>query len=220
MKNALFRKLNNSEKIDLCENIIRARCEIQVWQKGESNPEKFLPDDCTDDFGALYVVPKLRNTQLQNKKVLFALEIGHRQFFSSSILETRQDRYLLGLSNDIFKCEKRKNFRLPASTENQLEFAVNGQNFKVIDVSAGGISIEISQNELELFPKQQTIEQAEVQINEHSFVIPFCKVVYQKNYNIHEHTKMIGIEFVGLDQQMDTDLFKAINTAVFRTMNQ
>jgi len=111
-KQTYFTKQNDKEKQSKLAQVSNAALVLTIWEKGSSVKEKFSTTEFDRNDFFLYLSSNDKSTYI-NKKVLYAFSINGVNYFGKGELnDLRDNRYRLDCSDDLFKSERRENFRL------------------------------------------------------------------------------------------------------------
>jgi hypothetical protein len=104
-------KQNDKEKVSRFSQLEKTQVEITIWEKGSSTREKFSSIRFNKDEMILIVTTS--GTSLSGKKVLYAFSINGVNYFGEAELNPSvSNTFNLDCSKDLFKSERRENFRL------------------------------------------------------------------------------------------------------------
>jgi hypothetical protein len=213
----LSRILKGSTKIEM---------KMAVWSKGEE-PEQaeefeltgFEPANkkMTLAFEGGFL-SKLSGSKHANCDVLVKIPDGKIHYFTGGFLhyDKIEKVYQLEIKEDVYCSKQRSNYRLMANTFNTIQFKINETVYDGLDVSAGGTSIMISDEQREIFAKDKIFTGCTLRFNRVNFDIPKARIAgaweqKDKNGNILPEIK-IGIAFESLTSGTEEALFKHINS--------
>jgi predicted transport protein len=107
-----FMKQNDKEKVSRFSQLEKSQVEMTIWAKGSSAREKFSCIRFNKEKMHLVVTTE-SSTTLAEKKILYAFSINGVNYFGEGDLETSiSNTFNLDCSNNLFKSERRENFRL------------------------------------------------------------------------------------------------------------
>jgi hypothetical protein len=108
-----FVKLKSDEIESKLRQLARLHeIEIQVWIKGESKKTIFFCKSFEINTFQLNLISNESYKHLLNKNILYSFQLGPLLFFGRSKLETNGAGLFLNCKDDLYRRERRKNFRL------------------------------------------------------------------------------------------------------------
>lgn len=219
---ASFTKLNIEDAQQAIEDLLRARSDVHLWKKGTTVKEIFRVYDVQAGNFEIILEPVSKKTEMLDSELIVNFELDKRQFFSTATLiyDENKQLYFLNLAKDIFKCERRRNFRISKDMVSELSFEINQKSFEIIDVSVSGISLVIPSESLAHFLPESLFHNATLNFEGVVYSIPLCKVIYNKEYYKDEESKIAGMEFFEVPHQEEEQLFIAVNNALFSYMHK
>lgn len=198
---------------------------VSLWQKGQTQDDveeyRFVRFD--EKNMAIILEPmggflsKLAGTDLLYKEVFFKINFETINIFSYSTLKKNDSgKYELRILNDVYKSQKRSNYRLLAGRHVTLQFKIQDVVYDALDISAGGTSIMVDTIKKDLFAKNSVHKDCRLRINRAQFDIPFVKIVgqweqFHRDGNPTGQMKL-GIAFTDLPERTEEELFKEINS--------
>jgi len=220
MSSPMFDEVTNDDLEDIPENMLRAR-EILIWKKGSANQERV---DVTD-FESTKREVSVRTTRDPDFKsgdsVMVNFTSLKRQYFTTAKIKSLKDRHIiLTISAKVYRCEQRSNFRFNSSPEFKIYVEMNNEKFIGIDLSAGGMAIEIYKDQKERFMQNAELAALEVHISDLLQYIPVARVAYVREFNRHKETWAVGLEFVQLDQKTEQGLVKILNKMMYEKLKK
>ncbi len=111
-KQTYFTKQNDKEKQSKLGQVGSNSLEVTVWEKGSTIREKFTASEFhREDF--YLILNSTVKSDNSNKGVLYSFSINGVNFFGKGDLkELQKNRYHLSCLDDLYKSERRENFRL------------------------------------------------------------------------------------------------------------
>ena len=219
-----FTKLTRVEVIQALDEILTYRGDLLLWNKGSSKKEKFRAEDFDEKTMTLMLLPVLASTNLKGKQILLTFESKNLQYFTTSTLnyDSKTDRYTLSVTNDFFKCDKRKNFRIAASDLDGLSVMIKQRSYNGFDLSVGGVSFLIPAGATIPFKVHDVIDNITIIFNGHQLTTEQAEVRYLlevKDY-FHDTTNTkVGLMFTKTTDQFEATIFKEINNAIYKKLN-
>ena len=111
-KQTYFTKQNDKEKQSKLGQVSSGSLVLTIWEKGSSVKEKFHSTDFSREEYFLFINSDDKSIYA-NKKVLYAFSINGVNYFGKGELKSlTNNRYRLNCNDDLFKSERRDNFRL------------------------------------------------------------------------------------------------------------
>lgn len=112
-KNVIFKALNDSEKLSKLAQLSKSKnSDIIVWKKGSSEKHKLKVCDFMRMRSQIQILKDFPK-ELIGVEVLFSFELSGLSFFAKAkVVERLETQIWLDISEELFKSERRKNFRL------------------------------------------------------------------------------------------------------------
>ncbi|MDD0852250.1 PilZ domain-containing protein [Halobacteriovorax sp. GB3] len=215
-------------KIDEADSFFKRAVEekkiVSLWLKGQSQDdvEEYDLISYNDSDHTLIIekrggfLSKLTGSDLLYKEIFFRINFETINIFSYSTLKKTEDgKLIIRVMNDVYKSQKRSNYRLQANRHIKIQLKINGQVYDALDISAGGTSFMIDDVEKETYSKQSVHTNCRLRLNRYQFDIPQCKVmgVWEGTHPDGTLTGKIklGIAFIDLPERIEEDLFREIN---------
>ncbi|MBF0366555.1 MAG: PilZ domain-containing protein [Oligoflexia bacterium] len=222
-KNTFFIKLPTEDRTALIDKLKTEAFSAQICLKGGKPIEKFYStltqkeiNRNQNDPNIVLVKPREFSVTIFNISVLMNLTVDKIQYFATASIKLTMDNlYAITFDPEIFKIEKRKNFRLKASKQSELFFHIEGKRFHSPDVSAGGISFYVEDAEKEKYAKGALFENCFVEINDVKYVILQVEIVNVIETQKFDQTK-IGVKFLKCSPTVESQLCRHINQEIFR----
>jgi hypothetical protein len=220
----VFTKLSKKEAIIALDTILKYRGDLLLWTKGSDGKEKFRCEDFDEPSLTLFMSPVLSGTQLKDKKILLSFESKNLQYFTTSTLKyiPAKDIYTIEITNDFFKCDKRKNFRADRNDFSNLSLTYKQHSFTGFDLSAGGASLLLPQDSISPFKPKQIIENLGINFNNIKLVAPKAEVRYLlevTDYLSGNKNTKVGFMFLDVDESFEASIFREINNAIYKKLN-
>lgn len=118
--NIHFTKQTDAEKKSKLTQAKNNRLPIVVWEKGTKTRDTFELIDFNSEKFEIIIKP-VSSTNLTNKNVLYNFEINGLAYFGSSKLNhLNGSNYVIDCRGDLFKGERRKNFRMLTYPHHQI----------------------------------------------------------------------------------------------------
>ena len=155
-----------------------------------------------------------------DQNVFFKIGEGKNQYFTYTqlLFDPSSKVYRVFLTHDLYRTDKRSDFRLKADEYVSLDLEIKGKNFEVIDISAGGISFYINLGEQKGFEKGRVLKNITLSLNEIKFDIPWSKIVGfwigRDSEELPTGKIKIGLAFQALPIETEKELFQEINKAM------
>lgn len=227
-KKHYFAEVDPSEVDGIIAKARAEEVEILIWEQGKSegSNEKYRISQYSPETKIVSLtssgglLSKLASTsKLMGKEIFVKIGSGKFQFFTTSLLEQKQDSKepSFKLSRQMFKTLQRENYRLHASTSVKIQFRINEAFlYNALDVSAGGTAIVIPIEEKDQYPKDKVFKNCRLGVNTGKFDIAEAKVVGQwpmkDNLGNETNELKVGIAFQNLTSDTEEELFKLINS--------
>lgn len=209
------------------EDLNKLGGEIYLWKKGHENKaesfriesvegEETSPILKLSQKGGL--LSKLTGSALIDQDVLLKLPLGRFTFFTTSNLSYDPDAslYTAEIKDKIYKSQQRSNYRLTASEYIHVQFKIKDRVYECNDISAGGTSFTLEEDEKKLFKKGQIYQGCELLFNKKKFPVPKAKIAGMFPNKDPEGKELsgikVGLAFMGLADQVEEDLTIHINS--------
>lgn len=219
----IFLPLTNLERLEKLEVMGKTRAELLIWEKGAEKREFFNALDFIQDKNQLEVVPLQKDSDYAGKKVIINIKFADLQFFTSGTLTRREsnDRYFVDLDQKLYKCDKRKNYRLKSSDLQTVKIAINGKEYPANDVSVGGISIMLKPKEASFIAVGKVYEDSKLTLNNFEIIIPKTKVAHTFDVGTGKKAMIkVGFQFMALPDSVESKLFVQINNILYKMMEK
>ena len=194
---------------------------ITLWEKGEdeNNAENyvFLSYDPQlklikmNPTGALLTT--ITGSLKTGKSILLKIPVDTKtNYFTSGILNFHRENlsYSIKLQNDIFISQQRGNFRLNANHVIQIQFKINFVVYEALDLSIGGTSFAISEEESHKFEKNAEFIDCALRFDRKNYYIPKAKIASLQPILDDQGKKTsqikVGIAFLDLHHRVKDEL--------------
>jgi hypothetical protein len=118
--NIHFTKQTDAEKKSKLTQAKNNRLPIVAWEKGSKSRDTFEIIDFYSDRFEIIIKP-VSSTNLNNKNILFNFEINGLSYFGASkLVHLKDSSYVIDCRGDLFKGERRKNFRMLTYPHHQI----------------------------------------------------------------------------------------------------
>lgn len=225
-KKHYFSPVPKEEVSSAMSKMVEEKSIVRIWFQGKS--EKEVEEfDCVkfdDSSFTLFLkmkgglLSKFSSSKLIDKDIFVKVGEGKFQYFTTSILrQNKEDKtYYVKLSRDVYKTQQRSNYRLMANSFNKIQLKIDDDRvLDGLDISAGGTSFLIPEDDLEAFPKEHYFNDCTLKFNRLSFKIPKVRVAghWENKDSLGEYTGQykVGVAFEGLTSETEEALFKHIN---------
>lgn len=224
-KKHYFTTISKEEAVSFLSRAPQDERTVSLWQKGQNQDdvEEYRISGFDEKNMAIILestggfLSKLAGTDLLYKEVFFKINFETINIFSYSTLKKNgSGKYELRVLNDVYKSQKRSNYRLLAGRHVALQFKIADIVYNALDISAGGTSIMVETDKKDLFSKNSVHKDCRLRINRAQFDIPFVKIVgqweqFHRDGNPTGEMKL-GIAFIDLPERTEEELFKEINS--------
>ncbi len=220
----IFTKLNKTEAIISFETLLNYKGELLLWSKGKDKKEKFRIEDFDKDSMLISMTPVLIGTELQNKNILISFESKNLQYFTSSQLYYIEEKniYTAEVAKDVFRCDKRKDFRIESSDLSRFSISYKHYSFDGFDLSVGGASFILPADTASPFGLKQIVKDLTLKFGSTTITAPKAEVRYL--LEVIDNNKgcknlKIGFMFLETNEQFEAIIFKEINNAIYKKLN-
>lgn len=154
-----FIKQNLREKESRLSHICTQKKDIVIWQKGVKGREKFQAVKLDKKNQKLFI-KAYTSSSLVGKEVLYSFLLNNVNYFGKSTLAKEGANFILDCSTDMYKSERRENFRLLTYPHNYVECHIpvpqeELKHSKVIDMRIGLSQTGLFKNFLKLVDNQE-----------------------------------------------------------------
>lgn len=224
-KKHYFTIVDPNEVSSVLDNGAKESISIYLWSQGQKEDQLeeyeitgFTPDSITislDIKGSF--LSKIGKSKLTDNEVYLKLNYNKFQYFSYSTLsyDDEAKSYVLKVNNDVYRSQQRSNYRLNANAYVIVQFKMNEEVHDAHDISAGGTSFTVSEEDLPKFPEGEIFKDCMLRLNRDKFEIPQAKIA--KTWPIKDTEEKptgnfkVGIAFIDVPKDTEEDLFKSIN---------
>jgi hypothetical protein len=224
-KKHYFTIVEPTEVVDVLDSSSKEACSIYLWSQGQKEDQleefelaNFAPEQKTVELKVKGgFLSKIGKSKLTDKEVYIKLNYNKFQYFSYSILRYDNDAkaYTLRVVNDVYRSQQRSNYRLNAGPHVAVQFKALEEVYDGHDISAGGTSFTIAEEELVKFKEGSIIKDCMLRLNRDKFEIPQAKVAktWPDKDKEGEPTGnfKVGIAFIEVPKDTEEELFKSIN---------
>lgn len=211
------------EKIDAIANeLVKKGALIKAWIQGnqddverltasEFNGEKEKCLWMTSQKGAISGLLKSRHI---GKIMCFQMGEGKDVFFTTAKLQYDDEygQYFIVLESNVFRAQQRKDYRLAASEYSVLQCKIGDMEPEVLDISASGIGIKVSEGEQENFPPNKEFPECIIKFNNKKYVIYKTEVSSRREHPREPGKLIVGLKFKRLSIDVETDLSRQIHS--------
>ena len=220
-KKYFFKSLPESEINPTIRSILtQSESQILIWKQHErkSMSEEYIIDSFVKEDRRLYFKnPSIIKSLIKSKKIggeiFFRIYLGRFFFFSTSKLDYNeaQKKYSVTLNSPIYKGQQRSNFRIITNDYVTSILTINKRDFKCIDVSSGGLCIDVDESDASYFEAGRDFYQSKLTLCEESYDLHKISVTTKWESKKNPGKTSVGIQFTGIAGQIEEDIFKHIN---------
>lgn len=201
---------------------------LTVWEKGEDEQkaELYIATEYHSSSKIIKMKPtgklatKIMGSQKAAKEVLVKIPIENRiNYFTGGNFKFHPEdlSYSLEINQEIFMSQQRENFRLNASASIPIQFKINEQVFAALDISTGGTSFAIDEDNKSSFPKGSVHKECTLRFDRKNYYVPLAKVAALLPLTDEEGNKIdgkikVGIAFKDLPKKTEEELYIKIST--------
>ena len=219
--NIYFSELTDWEEHVSLNHLIKNKSHIILWESGIK--EKWtVPVASYEEDDREIILSPVKGAEINYPdKVLFYFYIKNVYFFSEGMMTLRAafPRDVLKIQRKILKYDIRKKFRFLISQSDRVSCKAIVKDdlslFDIHDISVGGMSIIINQEEMALFSEGEMIKNIKILFNETTLVITESKISYIvdiKGSKSDDQRRMkVGFHFVNIASHIDNQLGALIN---------
>lgn len=227
-KKHYFDKITVDEIKKSADQLISSSEEVVIWEQGknEEHVEKFVCKSYDDQTNTFYLeqikeglLSSFMKSKYIDKEIFLRIGSGREQIFTTSSLKlhSQTGQYSVTFKNTIFKSLQRQNYRLNADDHNKIQVKLDDDLiFDGLDISAGGMSFQISDEELENYPKGKTFKSCTIRFNKEKYGIDEITVAgswpIKKSVEEDPDLHKIGLSFSKMNPDIEEKLFKNINS--------
>ncbi|OFZ36822.1 MAG: hypothetical protein A2385_09245 [Bdellovibrionales bacterium RIFOXYB1_FULL_39_21] len=209
-----FIPLLENQKVEALEFIAKRRINIFVWEKGHAQKDSFTPYRFNEDKSQLFVVPADKDVSLKTRDIVFNFELNQIFYFGTGAISSiGDDTFLLEVSEELYKTEKRKNFRIFTNKVDAFVLDFENKRFYGDSLSTGGIGIFVTEAQQKMFELGKVYGPAQLHFAEAKFEIPLFRPLYiRKNHN---DAAVLGINFLNVSDETEARLFREVNKFLY-----
>jgi hypothetical protein len=199
---------------------------VTIWEKGENEElaELYIVSSYDPEKKIIKMKPtgslmtKITGSTKAQKIVLIKVAINEKtHFFSGGLLNfhPKDLSYSLEIQQDIFKSQQRGTFRLNASDVIPIQFKIDEQVFEALDISLGGTSFVVNQDDLPRFKKGHIFNDCTLRFDRKNYYIPKAQiaiVIPMTEGDQFSGKYKIGISFKDLSRKTEEELYIKIST--------
>ena len=224
-KRYYFKKLDILSKKRFLEYLSNKNREIFLWIKGyeEKDLEAFRVIQINKAGNLIklekrtHFLKKIFKSLLADNDVFIKVTRGKDYyFFQGHLSHKEKSTYSLAIQEDIYKGERRKNYRLNSSVFVKINFQYQNKLFSGHDISAGGCSFIIPEELKQEFPNDTILKQGIISLNRDKFIIPKCKIIKVSEVTLKDQPEKkffrLGVEFINLPKSTEEEMRRLINT--------
>ncbi len=208
-----FIPLHETQREDILEFVAKKRINLFVWEKGKAQKELFTPYRFNSKTSLLSLLPQEKETSTENRNIIFNFEMNQIFYFGTGDISLEgEDLFVLHVDKELYKTEKRENFRIYSNKED-FTFKFEEVSFLGNSLSTGGIGLFVTQDQVTSFTFGKAYGPAVLRFSENDFEIPIFRPLYvRKN---HENDLILGINFLNLSEDTEARLFREINKFLY-----
>lgn len=224
-KKHYFQAIVGDEVEEMLELIDKEALEIRIWAEGKSDKELEeyeclnydAPSQCLVLKSKAGLLAKLSKSKNIDNDVFMKIGSGKYQYFTHGILKYDEEgkQFFFPLKGQIFKSQQRINYRLNSNQFNTIQIKIVEDVYDGLDISAGGSSFIIKEEEVEKFPKGHDFEDVILRFNRVNFEIPTLRIagIWEQKDMEEKPTGefKVGAQFMNLSENQEEALFKHIN---------
>ena len=218
-KRYYFKELMPSEVLDILSQVMPENAEVYLWRKGQTKEkmEHFQVVEVTGQTLNIRIkgfLAKLAKSFNENEEVFFKVCFGKKQFFSNALLYIGEGgEYCLDLNGVVYEGLQRTDYRLNASKRIKIQMEIEEELYYCRDISAGGISFLLDENQAESFTKGVTFEKCMLTFNKVKYPVIEALVVGRWEVKEDDETKIkVGITFNDMKEKVNDKLCVHINS--------
>jgi c-di-GMP-binding flagellar brake protein YcgR len=127
---AHFDALNEKNADIVFRKLVRLKANIILWEKSHSETEEFQVNSFNQDLKIIHASGKSLESNLVNKELLFKTQADGIHYFGECVLNQgpRGLEFYIKIQKNLYKCERRKNFRLKLYSSDKIEISFRMDN--------------------------------------------------------------------------------------------
>jgi hypothetical protein len=156
---------------------------LTLWEKGEDeNVAEFyqvtefdLAEKTIHMAPSGKLLQQIVGSSKIGKEILAKISVDSKtHYFTGGVLIFHKERvtYSLKINQEIFISQQRSNFRLNSNNVIQIKFKIEDEVFHALDLSIGGTSFNITQEESAHYPKGKVFEECVLRFDRKNYHIP------------------------------------------------
>lgn len=215
-------KVELSEILKVLPIIQKSKSPMQIWTKGNEETEPFEVIDFEPDTmlvslkasGGLF--SGFSKSKLVDKDILLKFDHERISYFSNSklIYNESKSRYEATLNNSFYKTKKRDAYRFEPDNTTLLNTTIDGNEFRLADISSGGMALKISEKEASIFEVGKLFFNVPIIFNKSDYVIPEVEIMVKKEINPVKKIYLIGTKFNRLDSALSERIKTQISAEI------
>lgn len=160
---------------------------------------------------------KLSKSKLIEKQIYIKFNFEKFQYFTYGVLNyNNEDKtYFINIIRDVYRSQQRSNYRLNANAHVKIQFKVNDEVYDAHDISAGGTSFSLSEDEKDKYPEGEIYKGCMLRLNRDKFEIPQAKIAKiwpdKDPAGNPNGIFKVGIAFIDVPKHIEEELFISIN---------
>ena len=237
MGSVQFTKLKKDSKIEVLWQACQQRIDFKVWKKGETNRLELKAVKLDESELSILVhshevdFESFRNHDLLVNFVHFGVHyFGNVKLIS----DVSESKFLLDFKTDLFRCERRGNFRVSLYGKENNLFEVykyslpenpgvmlreyfeknKREQFKVINVSGNGVAVIAPKHWNALIKVKEIYKHTMLKIDGLRFEIEEAELVYSEDagflYDDEKGKLKIAFSFLKIDKSTEKELVKLL----------
>ena len=161
-KNVIFKALNDSEKLSKLSQLAKPKnAEIVVWEKGSTQKHKLQVCDFMRMRSQIQILKNFPKSLIKSE-ILLTFELNGLSFFGKAkVVERLESQVWLDISGELYKSERRKNFRLLTYPHHEvyINFKIGKEKIRTSNILSikgnHGEQTNLFKNFLNLFDKEK-----------------------------------------------------------------
>lgn len=228
-KKHYFTQLQKDQSDQLYHDLKKHGHQVTVWKQGEEQKAEKYAIEVIEGVEKRPVIKlrkeggllsKISGSALIDQEVLIKFPLEKYTYFTVSTLryDPETSLYTLALEEDdkIFRSQQRSNYRLTASFFIKIQLKINETVYQCDDISAGGTSFTLKEEDSTQFHKDQIIRDCPLLFNRKKFEIPTLKIAGifpNKDANGKQISGVkVGVAFIDLPHKTEESLTIHINS--------
>lgn len=222
-KKHYFSTISKKETDSFLLKAVELKVVLQVWEKGqdEDDLEEFEVTSYHPESATLLLelkggfFSKLSGSKLTGKEIFFKMNFQKIHLFSYATLEVHSSTggHQIKATNIFYKSQQRSNYRLATNKHFPIQFKMNDEVYKGLDISAGGTSIIAPKDR---YQQGDICQNCVIRIAKINFPIAKAKIMavtpLKDPFGREKNEAQIGIAFIEVLEKIEEELFKSINS--------